>query len=34
VEFEAAHVHRPSLHGPSADARDLGFALQRIEVCK
>jgi MoaA/NifB/PqqE/SkfB family radical SAM enzyme len=34
VEFEAAHLYRPSLHGPSADARELGFALQRIEVCK
>ncbi len=32
VAFDAAHLHRPSLHGPSTDSRDLGFALQSIEV--
>ena len=32
VGFSTAQVFRPSLHGASADARDLGFALRRIEV--
>ena len=30
--FSTAHAFRPSLHGSSLDARDLGFALRRIEV--
>jgi hypothetical protein len=32
VSFSTAQVFRPSLHGASADARDLGFALRQIEV--
>jgi hypothetical protein len=32
VAFDAAHLYRPCLHGPSADSRDLGFALESIEV--
>jgi len=32
VEIIAANPYRPSLHGPSPDSRDLGFALRRIEV--
>jgi len=32
VGFSTAQVYRPSLHGASADARDLGFALRQIEV--
>lgn len=32
IEFTTAHVHRPSLEGPSADSRDLGVGIQRIEA--
>jgi len=32
VGFSTAQVYRPSFHGVSADGRDLGFALRRIEV--
>jgi MoaA/NifB/PqqE/SkfB family radical SAM enzyme len=32
IEFTTAHLHRPSLHGPSADSRDLGAGIQRIEA--
>ncbi len=32
VEFTTAHLYRPSLHSSSADSRDLGAGLQRIEV--
>ena len=32
LNFATAHLFRPGLHGPSIDARDLGFGLIRIEV--
>jgi MoaA/NifB/PqqE/SkfB family radical SAM enzyme len=32
VELATTHPYRPSLHGSSSDSRDLGVALQRIEV--
>jgi MoaA/NifB/PqqE/SkfB family radical SAM enzyme len=32
VELRIAHPYRPSSHGSSLDCRDLGFALQRIEL--
>ena len=31
-EFATSHVFRPSAHSDSADSRDLGFALQRLEL--
>ena len=31
--LSTSHVHRPSLHPPSSDSRDLGVGLARIEVC-
>ena len=34
LNFATAHLFRPALHGPSIDARDLGFGLVRIEVCR
>lgn len=34
LHFATAHLFRPALHGPSIDARDLGFGLVRIEVCQ
>jgi MoaA/NifB/PqqE/SkfB family radical SAM enzyme len=33
VALDAARLYRPSLHGSSTDSRDLGFALQSVEVC-
>jgi MoaA/NifB/PqqE/SkfB family radical SAM enzyme len=32
IEFTTAHPYRPSLHGASADSRDLGAGIQRIEA--
>ncbi len=32
IEFTTAHLHRPSLHSSSADSRDLGAGIQRIEA--
>ncbi|HCC57526.1 MAG TPA: hypothetical protein DEQ47_09720 [Solibacterales bacterium] len=32
LELVTTYPHRPCLHGSSADSRDLGFALQRIEA--
>jgi MoaA/NifB/PqqE/SkfB family radical SAM enzyme len=32
VEFSTAHLHRPSLYGPSSDSRNLGAGLQRIAL--
>ena len=32
IEFTTAHLYRPSLHGASADSRDLGAGIQRIEA--
>lgn len=32
VELGLSHAYRPSLYAPSADSRDLGFALQRIAL--
>jgi MoaA/NifB/PqqE/SkfB family radical SAM enzyme len=34
LNFATRHLFRPALHGPSIDARDLGFGLLRIEVCR
>jgi hypothetical protein len=34
LDFFTAHLFRPSLHSASIDARDLGFGLVRIEVCR
>ena len=31
-EFATSHVFRPSAHSDSGDCRDLGFALQRLEL--
>ena len=32
IEFTTAHLHRPSLDGSSADSRDLGAGIQRMEA--
>jgi hypothetical protein len=34
LNFATRHLFRPALHCPSIDARDLGFGLLRIEVCR
>ena len=34
LDFSTAHLFRPALQGLNNDSRDLGFGLQRIEVCR